>query len=102
MATMTRKTTALNSSKGALRQTTTGFCRLTLTINGVSYRVKPLPADFGGLKAFRLTRPDGEFHDVARHVYGAECSCGDFVFRRDGIDEQGCKHIKACRACGLL
>jgi hypothetical protein len=25
-----------------------------------------------------------------------------FVFRRDGIDPAGCKHVKACRATGLI
>jgi hypothetical protein len=80
----------------------TGRCSLALRINGVKYLVKPLPVDFGGLKAFRLTKPDGEFHDILRDVHGPSCTCGDFVFRRDGIDEAGCKHIRASRACGLL
>jgi hypothetical protein len=80
----------------------TGVCSLHLSINGVKYRVKPLPAEFGGIKAFRLTKPDGASHDVSRMIYGPECTCGDFVFRRDGIDPAGCKHIRAARACGLL
>jgi hypothetical protein len=73
-------------------QSPTGWCGLTLKINGTRYRVRPLPAEFGGLKAFRITKADGSFHDVSRDVYGLQCTCGDFVWRRDGIDETGCKH----------
>jgi len=96
MATMTskpRKTTPKSS---------TGRCGLTLRINGESYRVRPLPADFGGIKAFRLTRADGTFHDVNRDVFGVGCTCGDHVWRREGIDPAGCKHARAARALGLL
>jgi hypothetical protein len=80
----------------------TGKCGLTLRINGVPYKVRKLDAEFGRVRAFRLAKPDGEFHDVIDGLYGAECSCGDFVFRRDGIDPAGCKHVKACRATGLI
>jgi hypothetical protein len=83
-------------------KTTTGRCGLTLTINGQRYKVRPLPADFGGLKAYRLTKSDGDFHDVSRDVYGLSCTCGDFVWRRDGIDPEGCKHTRSCKALGLL
>jgi hypothetical protein len=79
-----------------------GHCSLTLKINGQRYKVRPLPADFGGIKAFRLTKADGSSHDVSKHVHGRECSCADFVWRRDGLDERGCKHIRACKACGLI
>jgi hypothetical protein len=80
----------------------TGLCGLTLRINSEPYKVRPLPAEFGGLKAFRLTKTDGTFHDVSRGAYGMECTSGDFVWRRDGIDPEGCKHIRSVRACGLL
>ena len=80
----------------------TGRCSLRLRINGVGYKVRPLPADFGGLKVFRLTKADGEFHDVSRDVFGTSCTCGDHVWRRDGIDPAGCKHTRSMKALGLL
>lgn len=80
-----------------------GTCRLILTINGVDYRVKPIVADsFAAVRAFRLTKPDGTAYDVARTVDGPTCDCPDFVFHRDGIDPDGCKHIKSLVACGIL
>jgi hypothetical protein len=30
------------------------------------------------------------------------CDCPDFIFHRDGVDPDGCKHIKALVAYGLL
>ena len=74
-----------------------------LRINGRCYRVRPIrPEGFGVHRAFRLTKDDGTAYDVSHQIQGTECTCGDFVFRRDGLDEGGCKHIKAARACGLL
>jgi hypothetical protein len=95
MATKTKTSKATTKAPG-------GTCGLTLRINGESYRVRPIPAEFGVMRAFRLTKRSGEFHDVSHQVYGHECTCGDFVFRRDGIDPAGCKHIRAARAVGLL
>jgi hypothetical protein len=80
----------------------TGRCSLTLRINGVAYRVHKHAPEFGRTRSFRLTKLDGTFHDVLDGLYGAECSCGDFVWRRDGLDPAGCKHVKACRASGLI
>jgi hypothetical protein len=80
-----------------------GTCRLTLTINGTAYSLRPNPADsFAALKAFRLRKADGTVYDVAETVHGLECDCPDFVFHRDGTDPDGCKHVKALVACGLL
>jgi hypothetical protein len=97
MATATTSSTTRKAPKPA-----TGVCSLTLKINGVPYRVRKLDPEFGQHRAFRLTKPDGEFHDVLDGIYGPECSCGDFIWRRDGIDPTGCRHIKAARATGLL
>jgi len=80
-----------------------GSCRLTLTINGTPYDVRPIPSDaFAALKAFRLKKLDGTTYDVSQAVHGLECDCPDFVFHRDGLDPAGCKHVKALVACGLL
>jgi hypothetical protein len=79
---------------------THGTCRLTLTINGTSYSVRPNRGE--AVKAFRLRKTDGTTYDVARTADGLVCDCPDFVFNRDGIDPDGCKHLKALVACGLL
>jgi hypothetical protein len=79
-----------------------GRCRLTLTINGLDYAVRPIVSqDDAVSKAFRLSRKD-EIFDVARTIHGLICDCPDFVFRRDGLDPRGCLHIRAMRAVGLL
>ena len=79
-------------------------CRLTIEINDVAYRVSPIrvPREFGARRAYRLKRDAQAVHHVIEQIHGTECSCGDFVFRRDGIDPRGCKHIKALKAVGLL
>ena len=40
-------------------------------------------------------------YDVHLDEHGAHCSCGDFNFRHQH-DGQGCKHIAALRAVGLV
>lgn len=77
--------------------------RLTLSIDGVDYRLRSVPIDPSiGRKAWRLRKADGTTYHVAVTEHGPECECPDFVFRRDGIDPEGCKHVKALRAVGLL
>src|SRR5689334_7450639 len=71
-------------------------CRLTMAINGVDYGVEPnAPGASAVLKAYRLKKADGTAYDVALTDFGLTCDCPDFLFRRDGIDPAGCKHIKA-------
>jgi hypothetical protein len=79
-------------------------CRLTMVINGIDYRVEPNPAEaaYAVMKAYRLSKPDGTAYDVARTNHGLTCDCPDFIFHRDGLDPDGCKHIKAMVAYGLL
>jgi hypothetical protein len=78
-------------------------CRLTMAINGVDYRVEPSPAVAQVVaKVYRLSKPDGTAYDVALTCHGLICDCPDFIFHRDGIDPDGCKHIKAMVAYGLL
>ncbi len=82
---------------------THGRCRLTLTINGTLYNVRPVPADPGvASKAYRIKKSDGRVYDITQTAYGPECDCPDFTFHRDGIDPNGCKHIKAMIAVGLI
>lgn len=80
-----------------------GIARLSLFINGTAYHVVPLPADkLTTIKAFRLRKFDGTEYDIVQQPRGITCDCPDFTFNREGVDPQGCKHIKALVACGLL
>lgn len=80
-----------------------GTCRLSLTINGVVYAVRPLPCDRpAASRSFRLRKNDGTAYHVGATPHGLVCDCPDFTFSRDGIDPAGCKHIKAMVAVGLL
>ena len=78
-------------------------CRLTIVINDMDYLVKPNSAEASAaIKAYRLSKADGTDYDVAQTRHGLTCDCPDFIFHRDGIDPEGCKHIKAMVAYGLL
>jgi hypothetical protein len=80
-----------------------GSCRLTLAINGRTYDVRPIPCQaFGAVKAYRLHKAGGPVYAVVQMVHGAECDCPDFVFRRDGLDPAGCKHVRALTVLGLI
>lgn len=77
--------------------------QLLLVINRTVYRVKPIRCDpTGAVRAFRLKKPDGTLYDVAQTQFGAQCDCPDFVYRRDGLDPDGCKHVKSLVAEGLI
>ncbi len=79
-----------------------GRCRLTLTINGLHYAVRPIAFQADDMtRAFRLSRKL-DVYDVAQTIHGPTCDCPDFIFRRDGLDPRGCLHIRAMRAVGLL
>ena len=76
---------------------------LFLVINETVYRVRSLRGDATSVaRAFRLKKGDGTVYDVAQTHFGPECDCPDFVFRRDGLDPAGCKHVKALVAEGLI
>jgi hypothetical protein len=77
--------------------------RLILTIRETDYAVRPLACDPPiAARAFQLRKPDGTFYDVAQTPFGSTCDCPDFVYRRDGLDPLGCKHVRALRAYGLI
>jgi hypothetical protein len=76
-------------------------CSLQVVIRGTCYRIRRLLGE-GIARGYRLTKPDGQAHDVHHDDRGEHCTCGDFTFRREGIDPKGCKHIRALRAWGLL
>ena len=77
--------------------------RLDLTIGRTTYAIEPLAETLlPGARAFRLIKDDGTIYDVAQTSYGPECDCPDYLFRRDGLDPAGCKHIKALVGSGLI
>lgn len=82
-------------------------CRLALAIDGTDYTVRihgREPGEDNCGPVVRLRKADGTLYDVAKEWGLWECTCGDFVFRlqdKPGALD-GCKHIKALRACGLI
>jgi len=72
----------------------------------IAYTVTVLTADpnYGLLKIYRVKAAGSEIgYDVCLNSRGeVECECGDFLWRRDGQDEAGCKHIQALRDFGML
>jgi hypothetical protein len=80
-----------------------GVARLTLFINGVAYNVRPIPVTGAiATRLYRLRKPDGTTHVVASTLDGLSCDCADSPFGRDGIDPDGCQHIRALVAVRLL
>lgn len=75
-----------------------------LEINGTVYAVEILgylPAEGPlVLDGYRLTKTNGEAHDVCLVAGRLECTCGDWLWRRSyQTDRQlaDCKHCLACR-----
>src|SRR4051812_10686288 len=83
-------------------------CGLVLRVNGTRYTVRPVPAEDPAVRrAWRLrklgdSKPVGAVYDVAETTEGNTCDCGDYQFRRDGIDPRGCKHLQALARLGLI
>jgi hypothetical protein len=78
-------------------------CRLSVTIRGTCYTARPVRAETPDvIRAWRLRRPDGEAYTVADTIDGQQCTCADFVYRHEGLDAIGCKHVRALRALGLI
>jgi hypothetical protein len=81
----------------------TGPPRLFLTIRDHLYVIRRVACDPGiAGRAFRLLKEDGTLYDVVQTEHGPTCDCPDFIFRRDGLDPEGCKHVRALVDCGLI
>jgi hypothetical protein len=77
-------------------------CRLSVTIRGTSYSVRPIrPEADDVVRAWRLRRANGTCYDVADTADGQVCDCADHVYRHEG-NGTACKHVRALRALGLL
>lgn len=80
-------------------------CPGSLTINGTLYAVSliahlpPAPAE-PVIDGYRLTKENGESHDLCLVNGRVECTCGDWELRRAAMQEavlMDCKHIKAIK-----
>jgi hypothetical protein len=77
--------------------------RLDLTIDRTTYALERVACHPSiGPRAYRLTKGNGVTYDVAQTSFGLQCDCPDFIFRRDGIDPDGCKHVRALVDSGLI
>lgn len=80
-----------------------GTCRLVLRICGTSYGLTRLDRGREAvLEGWRLTKPDGTAYDCCRTEHGLLCDCPDFAWRREDIEPEGCKHLRALVRVGLL
>ena len=80
---------------------TTNSC-VAIVENGVPTVIPNRGASELTSRAFRLKKGDGTIYDVAATAHGVTCDCPDYLFNRQDKDVNGCKHIKAMKACGLL
>lgn len=80
-----------------------GIARLMILISGATYTLRRIPCDPSiAARAWRLRKPDGAAYYVALTEYGPTCDCPDWTFHREGRDAEGCKHIRALKAVGLI
>lgn len=77
---------------------------LALAIGSNGYWIQPIDESpiADARRAFELRKHDGASYHVVECSGGPQCSCPDFVFRRDGLDPSGCKHIKALRVFRMI
>lgn len=84
------------------------FAPWQIAINGKFYNYDVLDIDdveVLGLVTLQIGSPfmdDFETYDVSLHLGGYyECTCADFTYRgsKSGVL---CKHVVACRECGLI
>jgi hypothetical protein len=73
-----------------------------LTVDGALYRLEVLDPDPSiALFAWRLTKTDGESYDIALTEFSWECSCPDWIARRQEKGEL-CKHQRWLKDARLL
>jgi predicted nucleic acid-binding Zn finger protein len=79
------------------------ICRLSLSIGNERYGLSRLDrAGEATLEAWRLVKGDGTTYDCTLSEGGPSCDCPDFIWRREGVSPDGCKHIRGLEAVGLL
>jgi hypothetical protein len=96
------KTNRKSGKASAAPKMTVSLC---LAIDHQAYTVTPIRAEDPDItRAWRLEKKgaDRAVYDVATTRHGHQCDCPDFEVRRNGIDAEGCKHIRAAVVAGLL
>lgn len=81
-----------------------GTATLTLTISGTAYALWKVPPDKPDVTVCYELKKRGSAarYHVSQHEHGCECTCGDWTFRRNHLDPNGCKHIKSLALFGLI
>jgi len=78
---------------------------LALAVDHQTYSITPIPVqDDEVWHAWRLEKSSDRttHYNVSEGNYGATCDCPDQTMRHEGIDNVGCKHIRALRAMGMF
>lgn len=95
-----KKSTESGGSKRAAR-TRPSKARLLLCIEEAVYFLIPLAPDKSVAQiAWRMVKAGSrseESYDICFTEFGPSCECGAAVYRNEA-----CKHVRACRAVGLL
>lgn len=74
---------------------------IQLTIGWQPYGAEIVHSEAG--RTVRLTKDDGTAYDVTQGPTRTTCDCPDFRHRHTPLDfSEGCKHVKACVAAGLV
>jgi hypothetical protein len=71
-----------------------------LRIKDRSYSVQPLHTP--EVRLYSLTKSDGTTYHVHEDEHGIACDCPDYVWKREGLDPQGCKHVRALVSPGCF
>jgi hypothetical protein len=65
-----------------------------------AYSVQPIHTP--EVRLYSLTKSDGRTYHVHEDEHGIACDCPDYVWKREGLDPQGCKHVRALVGAGCF
>ena len=77
----------------------------TLHLSGSDYQVQLLPPSSEYDKAYRLNKVNAQKptgYNVIQIGGEIICECSDFKFRQEGLNNKGCKHMRALIDMGML
>jgi hypothetical protein len=70
---------------------------LVLLIDDTAYVLGVIP-DAG----YSLKKGDGTAYQVTKGEWGPCCDCPDWCYKREGLDPNGCKHVRALKHYGMI
>ena len=79
--------------------------KCTLSLSGSDYNVELLYPDSNFDKGYRLTKIGAKkttTYDVLQADGQIVCGCADFMYRHEGADSEGCKHIRGLVDLGMF